>query len=127
MNRAMVEHWSSGVQPWRHSSRLNAHFSQAPPECRHRSNRAVAEHWSSGSMPTLARHGRRAGIGRTEQSQRTGDTVRRAGAGYPGPKQRTQRPRALSWHKLPRLDAHSSMALAESWLRVHRAVHVHGA
>jgi hypothetical protein len=42
-----------------------------------------------GSMPTFARHGRSAGLGRTEPSQRPGDTVRRAGAGYPGTKRRT--------------------------------------
>jgi hypothetical protein len=43
------EHWSSGAQPWHHSSRLNDYFSPAPPECRHRLNRAVGEHWRSGA------------------------------------------------------------------------------
>ena len=26
MNQAVGEHWSSGAQPWHHSSRLKAHF-----------------------------------------------------------------------------------------------------
>ena len=59
--------------PWRHTGDLELRPCTTRP----------------GWVVTLARHVRGAGTGRTGLCRRAGDTVRRAGAGYPSPRKHT--------------------------------------
>ncbi|XP_064818607.1 uncharacterized protein LOC135536145 [Oncorhynchus masou masou] len=134
-DQAVVEHWRSGAYPWHHSSRLNAHFRPAPPERRQRTNRAVGEHWRSAAFHLhlsswlnahfcLARAERRHRTNRavTAHWRHSGQSRRRIACAETA----HRRPSTLSCHNLPWLDAHSSVALAESWHIAHRAMRANG-
>jgi hypothetical protein len=117
-HRAVGEHWSSGAQPWHHSSRMDDHFSLDHPECRHRLNQAVGEHWRSGAYYSHLSLRLNAHIcpAWVERRHRTDCTL-------PAPRRHsTQRRRRMPWADMtyqrpdpPWLDAHSRMALAGGW------------
>ena len=127
----MGEHWSSGAQPWHHSSRLDNHFSPDPPECRHRLNRAVGEHWISGAYHShlslrLDAHIHPAWAERRNRAHCNLPALRRHSTQswhrIPWAEMAYWRPNTLSRYNTPWLDAHSRMALAGSWSIAHRAM-----